>query len=401
MLIHTFARGLVNASVLFFCLVTWTRPFIAPHALASTQDLRTRSKSTLIGCGGVQLTPLALEVEAEIVHLVNQERAAVDLPPLKGISDLADAARYHSADMSEDDYFSHDSYDRIDEELIYTCSTWERISTFYSGASGENIAAGFTSPAEVMQAWMASDGHRANILSSYPWEIGVGYWQGDGTYEYYYTQDFGRRPGVFPLVINQDALTTDQREVRIYVYGDWTEMRLRNDDQSWGEWQPFQPEFDWLLPNILGNHTVYIELLSPDLNASSTDSIELTAVDSVAQLANLPDSITFLYSEPSQAWLPPSMTLYPANAGSTDPITWQVEANLTWLSIDPQFGTTPDCFTITPGSEVISPTRTLSGTITVVSLTPLEVIDSPHPITIFLQPSESSFYSLYLPNIPR
>lgn len=92
---------------------------------------------------------------------------------------LAEAARYHSQDMSDNSHFSHDSSDGT--------SFGERVSWFYtdSGMVGENIAWNYSSNWAVMiEGWMCSDGHRANIMADYN-ELGV------GTVNEYDTQDFG------------------------------------------------------------------------------------------------------------------------------------------------------------------------------------------------------------------
>ncbi|MEN6301030.1 MAG: CAP domain-containing protein, partial [Anaerolineaceae bacterium] len=96
--------------------------------------------------------------EQEVLDLVNSERASRGIPPLKRVTALDYAARYHSADLGQDNYFSHDSYDRENGSLVFECGTWDRISSFYPSASGENIAGGYSSPKSVMNAWMNSEG---------------------------------------------------------------------------------------------------------------------------------------------------------------------------------------------------------------------------------------------------
>jgi uncharacterized protein YkwD len=69
---------------------------------------------------------------------------------------------------------------------------WERIaSTDFAGtAVGENIAAGYDTPASVVAGWMTSDGHCSNIMNSSATLTGVGYYRG-GEWGYYWTQNFG------------------------------------------------------------------------------------------------------------------------------------------------------------------------------------------------------------------
>jgi uncharacterized protein YkwD len=100
------------------------------------------------------------EFELEVWRLVNQERAANGLPALAWASELWCAARAHSVDMATYNCFSH--YGCLDNSAF-----WERIARcgYQLATGGENIGGGFPSPASVVQGWMASSGHRANILN--------------------------------------------------------------------------------------------------------------------------------------------------------------------------------------------------------------------------------------------
>ena len=116
-----------------------------------------------------------LEFEKEVIRLVGAERAKVGLGPLKHNWQLSRVARFKSEDMSEKKYFSHTS-------PTYG-SPFEMIRNFgisYKSA-GENIARGYADPKTVVDGWMNSSGHRANILNSGFREIGVGYCP-DGKY---------------------------------------------------------------------------------------------------------------------------------------------------------------------------------------------------------------------------
>ena len=121
---------------------------------------------------------------AEVVRLVNVVRAKAGCGALRSDARLAKAARLHSEDMARQNYFSHTSLDGR--------SPWDRIEAQgYADGSAENIAAGYTTPAAVMDGWMNSPGHRANILDCKSKAIGVGIGRG-GSYGTYWTQDFGR-----------------------------------------------------------------------------------------------------------------------------------------------------------------------------------------------------------------
>jgi len=233
------------------------------------------------GCGGVIVSSDDPDFEQQLLDLVNSARVSTGLPPLKRVASLDDAARYHAADMAQDGYFYHNSYDLSAGNLVEMCAWSVRVGSYYSGwnALAENIAAGYASPAAVMAGWMDSPGHRDNILSSSAWEIGIGYASG-GPYGTYWVQDFGRRAQVYPLVINADAASSHSLHVNLYVYGLWDQMRLRNDSGAWSAWMAFQPSLVWALTPAPGLHTVSVELRKGVQTASSSDTIflEVTTV---------------------------------------------------------------------------------------------------------------------------
>jgi uncharacterized protein YkwD len=103
-----------------------------------------------------------------VITLVNQERANEGVAALRFDPSLARAAQAHAADMVQNDYFEHISPDGRD------FSDRAEAAGYQGFATGENIAQGQASAAEVMRSWMNSDGHRRNILSSSSNEIGVG-----------------------------------------------------------------------------------------------------------------------------------------------------------------------------------------------------------------------------------
>ena len=118
--------------------------------------------------------------EAEVVRLVNEIRNKNGLKPLSEDWQLSRVARYKSQDMKDKKYFSHTS-------PTYG-SPFQMMKSFgitYRSAV-ENIAKGYASPKAVVDGWMNSSGHRANILNSSFTHIGVGYVSGGN----YWTQMF-------------------------------------------------------------------------------------------------------------------------------------------------------------------------------------------------------------------
>ncbi|MGN9762592.1 CAP domain-containing protein [Streptomyces sp. SD31] len=131
------------------------------------------------------LTPGDLSrTAAEVVELTNRERAGAGLRPLAVDPVLASAAQEHSADMVARAFYSHTSPEGS--------QPWDRAAAAGSTrrSIGENIACGQRSPAEVVEGWMNSPGHRANILKRDFTHIGIGF-AGGGPAGTYWTQLFG------------------------------------------------------------------------------------------------------------------------------------------------------------------------------------------------------------------
>ncbi|MEV6166795.1 CAP domain-containing protein [Streptomyces sp. NPDC051954] len=120
----------------------------------------------------------------DVVDLTNRERARAGLPPLAVDPILTTAAQAHSADMIARAFYAHTSPDGS--------QPWDRAAAAGSTrrSIGENIACGQRSAAEVVEGWMNSPGHRANILKPTFTHIGVGF-AGGGAAGTYWTQLFG------------------------------------------------------------------------------------------------------------------------------------------------------------------------------------------------------------------
>ena len=107
--------------------------------------------------------------ETEVVRLVNEIRREHGLRELTADWELSRVARYKSQDMKDRGYFAHNSP---------TYGTpFQMIQSFGMPfrTAGENIAYGQRTPQAVVNAWMNSSGHRANILNASYTQIGVGY----------------------------------------------------------------------------------------------------------------------------------------------------------------------------------------------------------------------------------
>jgi uncharacterized protein YkwD len=156
----------------------------------------TALASVLIAPGAAAAATQAVDVSTfatRVVQLTNAERAKVGLAPLTTNAALTKAAQTYAGVLSQDTCFAHNCAPVPDlktrlQQAGYT------FSGYRSWSYGENIAAGYQTPEAVVAAWMASSGHRANILSSSFRDLGVGVVSRSGSrYGVYWVQDFGSR----------------------------------------------------------------------------------------------------------------------------------------------------------------------------------------------------------------
>lgn len=268
---------------LFFLLGLFV--WLAAGAAASAEVAR----SVVRAPQARRAAPPAATFEEQVAELVNQERAACTLAacplsPLKRVSVLGALADEHSASMAGQDYFSHCDFST-------GLDPFERMIAagyFYFDAA-ENIAGTAATPAAVVAQWMGSAAHRANILGNGFREQGVGYFFESGdlanvdydgnsdcdcsdageTCSYpaitrYWTQLFGMRNSVYPLVIDGESHATTSGTVALYVYGPATaiDMRFSNDGAAWSAWQAFAHDAVWSLAAGDGLRTVFSEVRS-------------------------------------------------------------------------------------------------------------------------------------------
>jgi uncharacterized protein YkwD len=126
------------------------------------------------------------EVGREIIQAVNMERARHNLRPLRVDQTLMQMAEFWACRMIEDGFFGHeDPYDgsTVDSRAVNFGYAFHKI--------GENLAAGHETAQEVLEHWMRSPGHRANILDGAFVDIGIAAKRG-GQYGTYWVQEFGR-----------------------------------------------------------------------------------------------------------------------------------------------------------------------------------------------------------------
>jgi uncharacterized protein YkwD len=134
--------------------------------------------------------PAVPDLLAQVIDRVNAARAAAGCPALVPNDTLMQIAQAHSQDMAIHDFFEHDGSDGR--------TPFQRMQDvgYRFRRAAENVAAGVRSAADVVDLWMNSPGHRANILNCQLRETGVGYVADPGDrlkYGSYWTQDFGTR----------------------------------------------------------------------------------------------------------------------------------------------------------------------------------------------------------------
>ncbi len=160
------------------------QPETAPDAPSSDSEMPPEPEhpqdSAGAGDGEAQQESPTRAYEHEVVRLVNLEREKAGLAALREDAALSDVARAKSQDMHDLGYFDHNS------PTYGTPFQMMRSFGVSYRTAGENIAMGYRTPAAVVDAWMASPGHRANILNASYTIIGVGY-VADG---HYWTQHF-------------------------------------------------------------------------------------------------------------------------------------------------------------------------------------------------------------------
>ncbi len=220
--------------------------------------------------------------EWECIRLTNQLRAENNLPPLKAEPILMATARAHSQDMAARGYVDHTTPDGV--TLL---DRLQAAGYHPSGYYSENVRVGQQDTPETAIYWWyneepPNDWHRRNLLSVNFREFGCGiHIDPDSAYERYFTQDFGQRTDVLPMIINSEAPSTSQQAVSLYLYGQsWaaTEMMLsENADFDGAVWQPFDPTPTWTLSAGSGQKIVYAQVrnASGQVRGPVSDTVQL------------------------------------------------------------------------------------------------------------------------------
>lgn len=127
--------------------------------------------------------------ESQLLELINEERRALFMQPLKLEHSLIRAARYHAYDMASQNYFLKDSYDRKNGQLVLVTDELTRAGQFHAKKHihAQNIAAGGTSAIETFDQWMEYDEQYDVLFDEASKKVGIGiYYDPESEFGYYW-----------------------------------------------------------------------------------------------------------------------------------------------------------------------------------------------------------------------
>lgn len=347
---------------------------------------------TLLAQSPEDVDTQSVAFELEVIRLTNIERTSRGLPPLQLNADLTDAARGHNQDMITNNFFDHTGSDGSSPSER-ACA--QGYAPYGWGACyvGENIAAGYTTPAAVVAGWMGSTGHRANILNSDYREIGVGHSTG-GSWGNYWTMNLGSQPNVLPVFVNNDATETTARQVTIVLtkedvsswgsIGAITGVQISEDPNFTGaSWQSWSQNISFTLSAGNGTKTVYVKFTDGSQELVSSDIIILN--EPVPSLAVSPQSVTFLAEQGGTKIVPAVTWLNITNTGG-DVLHWTASSNA-WINLGSTGGDAPSTVSVSIDNTggVLNSLGSVTGTITVEATNP-DATNTPQtiPVTVFV-----------------
>lgn len=266
--------------------------------------------------------------ELEIIRLINQERRGAGLPPLAWNAELTAAARAFAFDTIENrdqPYCGH-----VDSQGHLANQRLQDAGYLQIAGSAENSLCGYLAPAAAVKAWMNSAPHRANILNADLREVGAGYYR--SAKGAYVVLDLAVDGSYAPLVINDEAATTTDAQVQLYLYdqdsgeqwhgvGATLAMMIANTpDFAGAQWEPYAETRTWTLLPGEGWRTVYVK---------TRDRLGRTTIvhDSIYLGSAIPDTALSLdYATQVEAGL----VLDPLDAGGYS----HIQFSLNWLADD-------------------------------------------------------------------
>lgn len=346
------------------------------------------------------------DLETDVIRLINIEREAAGLLPVKANAILATIALAHSTFMRDQSCFLHQC---ITEPTVPDRALAAGYGPYGWGAPfvGEIIAAGFVDAATMVQAWMDSPGHRDIILDGQLREVGAGFVTG-GYYGTYWTVDFGSQPNVLPVSINFGDVETQSCQVSLYLtnetVSDWggidfaPNIMVANDPAfTEAQWEAYSTQKPWTLPGGNGIKTFYVKYRDDngDVVTSSADILLNEPIEN--DLVVSTNFLSFIYKLGEGFTTNPSRLVQVDNTTGDVPIRWTASSSDPWISLDATEGTTP-------GSVLLSisdfRTDTIGTTQTTVTITSPDAPDSIEQVTVIIQAVEQ-VHRVFLPCIAR
>lgn len=155
-----------------------------PKNTADSKQINFSKKPT----GKENLISYNEQEELKVIEMLNRARLEKNLQPLTIDPDLVRVARYHASDMAKENYFSHESQNKVKNKLTKSAETFERIKLFYpSGGNSENIHAGSADAEGAYEAWFNSPGHYENLFRESSQKVGIGFMYDENSeYKYYW-----------------------------------------------------------------------------------------------------------------------------------------------------------------------------------------------------------------------
>jgi uncharacterized protein YkwD len=225
---------------------------------------------------------------AQFLELINEARLDAGLPPYALADELVASAQRHADDLAANTLDSHTGSDGSTAPQRIAEAGYE---AWADGAMvGENFWIGFGSVETAFEWFMGDPPHRDNIISEIYREVGIGI-ASDAEGRFYNVIDFGTRPNVLPIFINEGADTANSEQVAVWLsnenafpqgqgtlyIGQAIEVRV-GDSRDFGDqpWEPWEELLPWILPAEPGEHTVYVQFRDgAGRTTISADSITL------------------------------------------------------------------------------------------------------------------------------
>ena len=268
---------------------------LAPFLACSSLTMRRSFNSLiLVVCIILVVLPAQAQEPDPIVTwltLVNQARLDEGLIPYALFPLLNASAQRHADDLALNQASSHIGSDgSMPRERIAQAGYAAWTQADGESVAGENFWIGRSSIEDALAYFLNDPPQRANLLSTTYREMGVGV-ATDADGRNYYVLDFGVRPNVLPVFINDGATNADNAQVAIRLpnenvrpegqgasfMGDVIEIRVSNEPSFENSaWQPWEPLIPWTLPDVPGEHTVYVQFRdAAGRTAAAADTIVL------------------------------------------------------------------------------------------------------------------------------